>query len=241
MNNLPKCLTSSQAIMFADDTDLFFNSLSYTEPFRKANEILHKVDSWLTLNTKKLRSLLLKLVIALPPDLEIKLGGNALDNITSIRFLGVTIHEHLTWKSPVILLPKKIIADRGIIQKVKPCVTQKSLRFLYYSMVRSHFQYCISCWCFNNKTLINRLQNTTNKVIRLAFNAKKDDIKVVMKNRNILTIEQTAQLEIVKFTQRYFNNMLPDAFNNFFQHNQQNCDTGRSLLKAKVFLKFYEI
>ena len=61
------------------------------------------------------------------------------------------------------------------------------------------------------------LQTTTTKVIRLALNAKKeDDITAFMKKHKIMTIEQTAQLEIVKFMHKYFNNMLPNAFNNFF-------------------------
>ena len=83
-------------------------------------------------------------------------------------------------------------------------------------MIQSHSEYYISSLCFDDKTLIHRLPNTTNKVIRLAFNAKKDDIKAVTKQHNIMTIEQTAQLEIVKFMHKYFNNMLADAFNNFF-------------------------
>ena len=108
-------------------------------------------------------------------------------------------------------------------------------------MIQSHFQYCISSWCFHNKTLIHRLQNTTNKVIRLAFNAKKDDITAVMKKHNIMTIEQTGQLAIVKFMHKYFNNMLPHAFNNFFQHNYRNFNAGRSWSKAKIFPKFCRI
>ena len=58
-----------------------------------------------------------------------------------------------------------------------------------------------------------------------------------------MTIEQTAQLEIVEFMHKYFNNMQPDAFNNFFQHNHRNCDSGRLRSKAKVliFLKFCRI
>ena len=109
-------------------------------------------------------------------------------------------------------------------------------------MIQNHFQHCISSWCFNNKTLIHRLQNTTNKVIRLGCKAKKeDDINAVMKKLNIMTIEQTAQLETVKFMHKYFNTMLPHAFNNFFQPNHLNCDTGRSRSKAKIFPKFWRI
>ena len=36
-------------------------------------------------------------------------------------------------------------------------------------------------------------------------------------------------------------NLQPDALNNIFQHNRQNCDTGKSRLKAMVFPKFYRI
>ena len=115
--------------MFADDTNLFFNNASYTELFKKANEEFHQVDSWLALNIEKTKVITFKTRNSppIPPNLEIKLNGYALDKVTSTRFLGVTVHEHLTWKSHVELLLKKIIMSRGIIQKIKPYLNQKSL------------------------------------------------------------------------------------------------------------------
>ena len=101
--------------MYADDTNLFFNNVSYTKLCKKANEELHQVDSQLTAN--KLTSNIEKTKVItfkthnshpVPPNVEIKLNGNALDKVTSIRFLGVTIHEHLMWKSHTKLLLKKI-------------------------------------------------------------------------------------------------------------------------------------
>ena len=62
-----------------------------------------------------------------------------------------------------------------------------------------------------------------------------------MKKYNIMTTEQIAQLETVKFMHKYFNNMLPYAFHNFFQHNHRNLDTDRSRSKAKIFPKFCRI
>ena len=151
--------------MFADNTNLFFNNVSYTELFKKANEEWHEVDSWITANELTLKIEKNKVITfktrnspIVRPNLEIKLNGNALDKVTYIRFLDVTIHEHLPWKSHMELLLKKIRMGLGIIQKVKPCLNQKLLQLLYYSMIQSHFQYCISSWCFNNKILIQRLQ-----------------------------------------------------------------------------------
>ena len=115
LNDLPICLSSGQAIMFADDTNLFCNHVSYTELFKKANEELHEVDSQLTANKLTLHIEKTKVItfktrnsLPVPPNLEIKLNGNALDKIISIRFLGATIHEHLTWKSHMELQLKKI-------------------------------------------------------------------------------------------------------------------------------------
>ena len=114
VNDLPKCLSSGQAIMFADDKNLFFNNVSYTELFKKANEELHHVDSWLTakkltLNIEKTKVISFKTRNGplVPPNLEIKLNGNALDKVTSIRFLGVTVHEDLTWKSHMGIAAEK--------------------------------------------------------------------------------------------------------------------------------------
>ena len=83
VNDLTKCLTSGQAIMFADDTNLFFNNVSYTELFKNANEELHKVDFWftankLTLNIENTEIITFKTRNSppVPPNLEIKLNGN---------------------------------------------------------------------------------------------------------------------------------------------------------------------
>ena len=124
--------------MFADDTNLFFNNVSYTELIKKANEEFHKVDSWLTankltLNTKKTKVITFKTRSSppVPPNLEIKLNGNALHKVTSIRFVGVTILKHLAWKSHMELLLKKIRMGLGITQKEKPYLNLKSLQLLY--------------------------------------------------------------------------------------------------------------
>ena len=62
-----------------------------------------------------------------------------------------------------------------------------------------------------------------------------------MKKHNIMRIEQTAQLEIVKFMHKYFNNMLPHAFNDFFQHNIEIAMLVGHSRKLRYFLNFAEL
>ena len=96
-------MSSGQAIIFADDTNLFFNNVLYTKLLKKTNKEFHRVDSWLSANKLTLNIEKFKVITftthnspPVPCNLEIKLYGNALDKVTPIRFLGVTIHKHLT-------------------------------------------------------------------------------------------------------------------------------------------------
>ena len=50
INDFPKCLTSGKAIMFADDTNLFFNSSSYQALYEVTNTQLKHVEAWLSAN-----------------------------------------------------------------------------------------------------------------------------------------------------------------------------------------------
>ena len=72
INDFPKCLTSGKAIMFADDTNLFFYSSSYKALYEATNTQLKHVEAWLsanklTLNTDKTLNVAFRTPNSLPP------------------------------------------------------------------------------------------------------------------------------------------------------------------------------
>ena len=105
INDFPKCLTSGKAIMFADDTNLFFNSSSYKALYGVTNTQLKHVEAWLsanklTLNTDKTLYVTFRTPNSLPPPaaLSIQFKNKHLKRVNSCKFLGLTINEHLSWK-----------------------------------------------------------------------------------------------------------------------------------------------
>ena len=62
-----------------------------------------------------------------------------------------------------------------------------------------------------------------------------------MKKHNITTIEQTAQLEIVKFMNKHFNNMLPDALITSFSTTIETAILVGQGRKLRYFLNFAEL
>ena len=59
----------------------------------------------------------------------------------SIKFLGVLIDQHLTWKEHIKLTENKIAKNIDILYEARPNLDKRALLCLYYSYIRSHLNY----------------------------------------------------------------------------------------------------
>ena len=172
VNDFPQCITKGKTITFADDTNLFFTEKCYNSVFKKANQELKLVDNWLlsnklSVNINKTSSIVFHTPnTPLPVSNNLYLRGKALNRVESLRFLGITVHEHLSWKPHMELLLQKIRINTAVVRRIQHYLNQEILLLLYNSMVKSHLQYCILTWCNGNKTLLQTLQRAANKFIR---------------------------------------------------------------------------
>ena len=115
-------------------------------------------------------------------------------------------------------LLQKLRCSYHVINKVKQYLDQSSLLTLYHSLINSYVQYCVISWCHGNASMIQKLQKVSTKAINL-INTKKQKNSNVFQQHNLLTIQQSKQLEIAKFMHKYFNKSLPPAFSNIFDSN----------------------
>ena len=67
-------------------------------------------------------------------------------NEESVKFLGLYIDKHLTWKELINIISSKI--DRAIfaINRVKQFIPHKALKSIYYTSIHSHIRYGIQAW-----------------------------------------------------------------------------------------------
>ena len=136
-----------EAILFADDTNLFYSHNNVEELFRIMNaELCHLSDLFcvnkLSLNTDKTKYVLfhkakskdnLSLVL---PDLFI--NDVKIKRENSLKFLGVMTDENLTWKTHIELVEKKISKSVGILFKASRYLNSKSLRSIYFALVHPY-------------------------------------------------------------------------------------------------------
>ena len=120
---------------------------------------------------------------------------------------------------------KKIRNSLCVVTKLKNYLNHDALLILYHSLVLSHIMYCNTIWCHANKTIVDKLQRTANRFLRMVFNTNyRDSVGNIMKDNNLLTINQLAHKELAILMFKYNTNRLPSAFKALFQTKDENND-----------------
>ena len=101
---------------------------------------------------------------------HIILDGSTLKRVQSSRFLGITIDEELSWKPHVNNVCNTVSRNIGMINKLKHCFPQPTLKSLYYAIVYPHLNYGVLAWGNAYKTLMDRLLLLQKKALRIISN-----------------------------------------------------------------------
>ena len=75
-------------------------------------------------------------------DLAFNISNYSIDRVKEATFLGIILDEHLTWKSHIHNIARKVSKALGIIYKSSFCLDNYSLRILYFSLIYPYLFYC---------------------------------------------------------------------------------------------------
>ena len=70
-----------------------------------------------------------------------QLNGNIIETDHSLKFPGVILDEHLTWKKHINLIENKVSKNVGIVYKTSKLINSKCLRSIYFSFIHSSINY----------------------------------------------------------------------------------------------------
>ena len=142
------------SIMFADDTNLFYEHKDLKTFFSLVNQKLQKINEWfeankLSLNVGKTKySLFHKpsrkddLPLLLP---RLLIKKHKVERVKSITFLGVLLDENLSWKDHIKYIENKVAKSIGLLYRAKPFLDKNSLFALYYSYIHTYIIMQIYC------------------------------------------------------------------------------------------------
>ena len=167
MNDIPYCTKYFNFILYADDTTLSKTiQIPSMSPLNINDELAKVYDSLavnkLSLNVKKTKYVIFHAIKKnedVVPDLEI--NRIPLERVQSFNFLGLLLHENMSWKPHIDLLSNKLAQCAWVLNRLKRFLPIHILRILYFSMVQYRIMYCILTWGL----IIIELKNCKNDLL----------------------------------------------------------------------------
>ena len=143
----------SKIVLYADDTAIYFRHVDSKEISRVLAEDFSRVSDWLkmnklTLNAKKTKSVLFgtPTMLSRAGNLSFSHGGEEIDQVSSFKYLGITLDENLNFSEHLVETAKKISSRIGVLGRVRKFLPIKYRVMLYNALILPFFDYASTAW-----------------------------------------------------------------------------------------------
>ena len=212
-------------ILFADDSNVFFSHKNPHILARTVNCELKNVTQWirankLSLNLQKTKYMIFSNTIETLPT-DIVLDEIPLENVSHIKFLGITVDNKLSWKTHIENTVRTISRNIGVINRLKSHIPSSSLLTLYSSLILPYLNYGILAWGNTHQILLEKLLIQQKKVLRIICNVPpRSHTDSLFSKHKILRIHDLYRFQLGQFMYKFKNNSLPQVFDSLFLQNQ---------------------
>ena len=223
INDLHKCIKSCETYHFADDTHLLKFSNSLDTLCKKVNLDLRNVSCWLKANKISLNAGKTEFLIFRSQRKQLdfipvlKVDGKRIYPSESVKYLGLYLDEHLSWKTHVDCIASKLQRANGALSKIRHYVPLKTLVNIYHSIFSSHMRYACQVWGLCDNFITHRILTLQKAALRLmTFNQPRAPSAPIFSDLKILTVFDLVKLLNIQFVHKFLNSELPDDTLNTF-------------------------
>ena len=237
INDLPNISDKLDFFLFADDTNIYFESDDLVTMERTVNEEIKKLCLWLNLNRLALNVSKTNFVIfrankSLYHNVTLIMNRKAIQQTKQVKYLGVFVDEHLNWNYHISQVAKKIGRGIGIIAKLRQYLNLDMLKNVYYCLVYSHLSYGVQVWGSAGTSSLKKLVILQKKAVRILSNKQYFQIHgepygplpasdPLFKNLEILKLHDIFRLNVVKFVYETLIYESPQNFWTWFTYSHQ--------------------
>ena len=226
INDMHQVTKYSTLYHFADDTNLLYSHKDIRKLRKAVNSDLKLVFQWLCANRLSLNIDKTEFIVFKSPRksinerITLKLNGKNIFESKKLRYLGLIVDSHMTWKYHISELRKKLGQIIGIIFNLKKIKAPlHTLRSVYFALFQSYMCYGLCVWGQTKKSNFNKIEMMQKKVIRLITDANYDaETNSLFKNVKILKLKDQLQLKNASLMWDYDHVQLPKNFTNYFTY-----------------------
>ena len=252
INDLPNVSRRLKFYLFADDTNIYYDSDTIKDLTKKVNNELKYVKRWLDANKLSLNITKTNYIIfhssvdSTPLNIAIKIGKKHIAKVKYIKFLGVLLDEHLTWRYHITELSKKLARTCGILFKVRGLLPRSILIMLYNALFLSFVQYGIIVWGQTFGSYLEPLSKLQKRAVRaISHQTFLAHSLPIFKDLKLLRIDDIFKSKLLTFVYESINKLTPVYFHDFFctnasihSHNTKQSARGDLFLAQRNTLQY---
>ena len=174
---------------YSDDTALYVQARTQVEIILHLRIALSLIYEWLeanklTLNATKTRYIIFGKTqqIENKVDLNLAVGNKKMERVSNIKYLGLILDEHLTFKDHIKYIYHKSSNKLSILRTAGEYLDMKTSILLYKSLIVPYLDYCDTTYMCGNITDLNQLQVIQNSACRIILKVPKDTNTIHMHN-----------------------------------------------------------
>ena len=189
------------------------------------NHDLSNVNTWLTANKLTLNSSKTEFMLigsrqrlgTYDTSPKLIIGGDIINQVSSVKSLGVHIDENLSWNMHIEKIAKKIASGIGAIKRCRPFINRTTLESVFNALVQPYFNYCSEVWGHCNKSLSNRLQKLQNRAARiLTFSSYDTSADPIFEQLNWKRLDTQRQIQVATMVYKSIHGLAPDYLGSLF-------------------------
>ena len=226
INDLPNVSRKLKFYLFADDTNIYYDTETLDKLVKTVNIELKFVKRWLDANKLSLNIDKTNYVIShstsssIPPDTVIRIGKKHITRVKYVKFLGLLLDENLSWKYHLGELSKKLARTCGIHFRIRNLLTSESLICIYNALFMSFLQYGITVWGQTYDSYLEPIFKLQKKAVRaISHQPFRSPSLPIFKKLKLLRIQDIFQLRLLTFVYESINKKNPSCFHDYFSFN----------------------
>ena len=265
INDIINCITADENIklvLYADDTNIFIMGDNRTDLIRKGNNFIEKVNDFMKSNLLHINLEKCCFMHFNPTkdnenqehvsddnynddnkcEQTLEINGNCIKEVSSTKFLGVTIDNKLSWLPHIESLYKKLKSATGILKHMRHNIPKEHYKSLYFALFESHMTYCITIFGHVSKINVQKLFKVQKHCIRILFgdlDAYLDKLKTCARCRTFESQLLGKEFFTKEHTKPLFHKLGILAFKNLY--NYHICIETLKVLKSKTPYCLYEL
>ena len=222
INGLPNVSKFLQFYLFADDTNIYYESSDLLNIQKILNRELHKVQKWLEANRLALNIEKTNCVLfhsshrKLTQTIVLGIAKNKIKQEIHVRFLDVSLECTLNWRYHLSELSKKLARTVGLFYKIRHYAPQDTLLLFYHAIFAPFLAYDVSVWGLTCPSLLNPISVPQKKVLRvITFSDKNAPSIPIFDSSKVLKFNDMITMHIVSFVYECVHDLSPAYFSNY--------------------------